>query len=69
MSVEIAIIAPGLMLLLLLVVAAGRVVEVQGHIDGAARDAARAASLGQSPGQVDQLAQQAAEGEIGRAHV
>jgi Flp pilus assembly protein TadG len=65
MSVELAVIAPGLALLLLLVAAAGRVVEVQGHIDGAARDAARAASLAQSPGQADLLAQQAAEGDLG----
>jgi hypothetical protein len=38
---------------------------VQGHIDGAARDAARAASLAQSPGQADQLAAQAAEADLG----
>lgn len=65
MSVELAVIAPGLALLLLLVAAAGRVVEVQGHIDGAARDAARAASLAQSPGQADQLALQAADADLG----
>jgi Flp pilus assembly protein TadG len=65
MSVELAVIAPGLVLLLLLVGAGGRVVEVQGHIDGAARDAARAASLAQSPGQADQLALQAADADLG----
>ena len=65
MSVELAVIAPGLIVLLLLVGAGGRVVEVQGHIDGAARDAARAASLAQSPGQAGQLAQQAALGRPG----
>ena len=65
MSVELAVIAPGLIGLLLLVGAGGRVVEVQGHIDGAARDAARAASLAQSPGQASQLAQQAAQGDLG----
>lgn len=64
MSVELAVIAPGLVLLLLLVGAGGRVVEVQGHIDGAARDAARAASLAQSPGQADQLALQAARADL-----
>lgn len=64
MSVELAVIAPGLILLLLLVAAGGRVVEVQGHIDGAARDAARAASLAQSPGQASQLAQQAALADL-----
>ena len=65
MSVELAIIAPGLIALLLLVGAGGRVVEVQGHIDGAARDAARAASLAQSPEQATELAQQAAAGDLG----
>ena len=44
MSVELVVIAPGLIGLLLLVGAGGRVVEAQGHLDGAARDAARAAS-------------------------
>jgi Flp pilus assembly protein TadG len=65
MSVELVVIAPGLIALLLLVGAAGRVVEVQGHIDGAARDAARAASLAQSPGQAGEFAQQAALGDLG----
>jgi Flp pilus assembly protein TadG len=65
MSVELAIVAPALILLLLLVAAAGRVVEAQGHIDGAARDAARAASLAQTPGQAEQLAWQAAQGDLG----
>jgi Flp pilus assembly protein TadG len=65
MSVELAIVAPALILLLLLVAAAGRIVEAQGHIDGAARDAARAASLAQAPGQAEQLARQAAQGDLG----
>jgi Flp pilus assembly protein TadG len=65
MSVELAIVAPALILLLLLVAAAGRVVEAQGHIDGAARDAARAASLAQTSGQAEQLAVQAAQGDLG----
>jgi Flp pilus assembly protein TadG len=65
MSVELAIVTPGLILLLLLLAAGGRVVEAQGHIDGAARDAARAASLAGSQGQAGQLALQAAEGDLG----
>jgi Flp pilus assembly protein TadG len=65
MSVELAVVAPALILLLLLVAAGGRVVEAQGHIDGAARDAARAASLADSPAQAAQLALQAAEGDLG----
>jgi Flp pilus assembly protein TadG len=65
MSVELVIIAPGLVLLLLLVAAGGRVVEAQGHIDGAARDAARAASLAPSPQQADAAAAQAAQADLG----
>jgi Flp pilus assembly protein TadG len=65
MSVELAVIAPGLAALLLLVGAGGRVVEVQGHVDGAARDAARAASLAQTSGQASELALQAADADLG----
>ena len=65
MSVELVVIAPGLILLLLLVGAAGRVVEAQGHLDGAARDAARAASLAQSAPQAGQVALQAAQADLG----
>ena len=64
-SVELVVLAPGLALLLLLIAAGARVVEVQGHIDGAARDAARAASVARSyPGAV-QAAQQAARADLG----
>jgi Flp pilus assembly protein TadG len=66
MTVELAVITPGLIALLLLVGAGGRVVEVQGHIDGAARDAARAASLAQSAQQASEFAQQAALGDLGQ---
>jgi Flp pilus assembly protein TadG len=65
MSVELAVLAPGLVLLLLLVGAGGRVVEAQGHVDGAARDAARAASLARSLGQAEEFAQQAAQADLG----
>jgi Flp pilus assembly protein TadG len=65
MSVELVVLAPGLILLLLLVGAGGRVVEAQGHVDGAARDAARAASLGRSAGQAEAFALQAADADLG----
>jgi Flp pilus assembly protein TadG len=65
MSVELAVLAPALALLLLLIGAGARVVEVQGHIDGAARDAARAASIARSSGQAAAFAQQAAEADLG----
>ena len=64
-SVELVVLAPALVLLLLLVAAGARVVEVQGHIDGAARDAARAASLGRSYHEAWQLARQAAQADLG----
>ncbi len=64
-SVELVVFAPGLALLLLLIAAGARVVEVQGHIDGAARDAARAASVARSYTQAVQAAQQAAQADLG----
>jgi len=64
-SVELVVLAPGLALLLLLIAAGARVVEVQGHIDGAARDAARAASVARSYTQAVQAAQQAAQADLG----
>jgi TadE-like protein len=64
-SVEMVVLAPALALLLLLLGAGGRVVEVQGHIDGAARDAARAASLARSGAQASLLAGQAALADLG----
>jgi Flp pilus assembly protein TadG len=64
-TVELVVLAPALALLLLLVAAGARVVEVQGHIDGAARDAARAASLARSLGQAQALATQAADADLG----
>jgi Flp pilus assembly protein TadG len=64
-SVVLVVLAPALALLLLLLAAGARVVEVQGHIDGAARDAARAASIARSPGQADTFARQAAVADLG----
>ncbi len=66
-SVELVVLAPALALLLLLLGAGARVVEVQGHIDGAARDAARAASLARSSVQASLLARQAALADLGPA--
>jgi Flp pilus assembly protein TadG len=66
LSVELVVLAPALALLLLLLGAGGRVVEVQGHIDGAARDAARAASMARSALQASELARQAAVADLGR---
>lgn len=49
-AVEVAVIAPALLLLMLLVVYAGKVSEADGNVERAASDAARAASLRQHPG-------------------
>lgn len=64
MSVELVVIAPALVLLLLLVGAGGRWVESHGAIDGAARDAARAASIARTQGDAVTLAQQAADADL-----
>jgi Flp pilus assembly protein TadG len=47
-ALELVVLAPALLALVLLVVAAGRVATAGGQVDGAARDAARAASLQRS---------------------
>ena len=68
MSVELAAVVPALALLLLLVALAGDFVEAQGKVDGAARDAARAASMARYSGTgslgADSLAAQAANGDL-----
>ncbi|PZG41613.1 hypothetical protein C1I98_21015 [Spongiactinospora gelatinilytica] len=45
MSAEAVLLAPVLLLFLLFLAGAGRLVEAQGEVNGAARDAARAASV------------------------
>lgn len=67
LSVELVTVTPGLVLLLLLVGAAGRVVGAQELLDGAARDAARAASIAPSPQQASQAALQAAQADLGQS--
>ncbi|MGH3168232.1 MAG: TadE/TadG family type IV pilus assembly protein [Trebonia sp.] len=73
LSVELAVMVPALLLLMLIVVLGGRVIEARGAIDGAARDAARAASLARYPGSgapgpgdlgATYLADQAADGDL-----
>jgi Flp pilus assembly protein TadG len=48
-AVEVAVIAPALLFLMLLVVYAGKVSEADGNVERAASNAARAASLRQHP--------------------
>ena len=64
MSVELVVIAPALVLMLLLIGAGGRWVESHGALDGAARDAARAASVGRTAEDADALAHQAAQADL-----
>lgn len=67
-SVELVVMIPALLLLMLVVVLGGHLVEARGAVDGAARDAARAASLARYPGTGDlgatSLADQAAGGDL-----
>jgi Flp pilus assembly protein TadG len=49
MSLELAIMTPILVGFMLLMVSLGRIVEAQSQVDGAARDAVRAASIAREP--------------------
>ena len=48
-ALEITLITPLLVLILLFVVGFGRLAQARGEVDGAARDAARAASIARNP--------------------
>jgi hypothetical protein len=60
MALELALLTPLLVAFMMVMVGLGRVVEAQSQVDGAARDAARAASLGRSRPAADAAAQSAA---------
>jgi Flp pilus assembly protein TadG len=60
MAVEFVVVAPAFALLLLLVSAGGQWVSLTGQVGGAARDAARAASVARSPADAVAQAQLAA---------
>jgi Flp pilus assembly protein TadG len=64
MAVEFVILAPAFVLLMLLLVVGGRVIEAQGQVDGAARDAARAASVQVYGSQVQAAVQNAASSDL-----
>jgi Flp pilus assembly protein TadG len=64
MAAELAVIAPVLLVFLMLLAGLGRLIEARGAVYGAARDAARAASLQRTPGGADDAAQQAAEADL-----
>jgi Flp pilus assembly protein TadG len=68
-AVEVAVIAPALLFLMILVVYAGKVSEADGNIERAASEAARAASLRQHPGDATTDAQAAAAANLTAAGV
>lgn len=68
-AVELAVIAPALVFLMLLVVYAGKVSEADGNVERAASDAARAASLRQHPSDATTDAQAAAAANLAAAGV
>lgn len=68
-AVEVAVIAPALLFLMLLVVFAGKVAEAEGDVQRAASEAARAASLRQHRGDAAVDARAAAGQNLERAGV
>ncbi|GLY76812.1 TadE family protein [Actinoallomurus iriomotensis] len=61
MALELALLTPVLVAFMMVMVGLGRVVEAQSQVDGAARDAARAASLARSTAGANKAAADAAE--------
>ncbi|GAB3682186.1 hypothetical protein GCM10027589_52100 [Actinocorallia lasiicapitis] len=68
MSLELAILTPVLVMLFLLLVIIGRIVDTKSQIDGAARDAARAASVGRTLENARAFAQDAVADGIGKSN-
>jgi Flp pilus assembly protein TadG len=64
MAIEIVILTPVFVAFILLIVAFGRAVDAQGTVDGAARDAARAASIARSSAAAAQAADDAAASDL-----
>jgi Flp pilus assembly protein TadG len=65
-ALELVVLAPVLLALLGLVIAAGRTSIAQGSVDAAARDAARQASLALSPAAAQQAGQASARAALAR---
>lgn len=63
-SIELVLLTPVLLVLLLLVVAGGRLADARGAVDAAARDAARAGTIARSPGDARRDALTAAEARL-----
>ncbi|GAA0922896.1 TadE family protein [Nonomuraea longicatena] len=65
MAVETVMLAPVFLLFVMFLVGAGRLVEGQGEVNGAARDAARAASVQRTLGQAEKAAKATSDGALG----
>lgn len=68
-SVELVLLTPVLLVLLLLVVALGRLADARAQVDGAARDAARAGSIARGPDSARAGAEAAAAARLSEAGV
>jgi Flp pilus assembly protein TadG len=68
-TAELVLLTPLLILLLLFVVALGRLSGARLDVDGAAAQAARAASIARDPGTATAMAQQTATAALGSDHV
>jgi Flp pilus assembly protein TadG len=68
-TAELVILTPLLILFLLLVVAFGRLAGARGDVDGAAAQAARAASIARDPTSASAAATQTAQATLGSEHV
>ena len=69
MSTELVLLTPLLLVMLLFVVALGRVVSARIEVDGAAAQAARAASIARSRATATAMAEQTATTALGADHV
>ena len=68
-ATELVLLTPLLILMLLFVVALGRTVSARMEVDGAAAQAARAASIARDPVTATAMAEQAATTALGSDHV
>ena len=69
MATELVLLTPILILMLLFVVALGRLAGARLEVNGAAAQAARAASIARDPATATAMAQQAATSTLGSDHV
>jgi len=68
-AVELTLATPLLLLFMLLIVALGRLATARADVDGAARDAARAASIAREASQAEQAARVTAAATLGERGV